>query len=267
MTKKAQIWKTLLSSVVLGGALVMGGVAQATVMISNVDNIAWPVNGRGLADTGYQFNFLSHSQDALKNASNYYGFDGSGYGYLTGLGNPNGATHPYCADGTGNCVLMFDYANVYNGSATATLNVYAVNTAAAYSYVDTAWGNTDLSTYAADNGGSLFLSLQPTNIVINPLANRQYQYSMSLLPTSYNGSTGGANPTLGSDPNFFLSGTEPNSQYEYFYNPGTSQGYYAGAGTGFIAVPEPSDLGIMGLGLLMVGLMGLRFRQSKFRRS
>jgi hypothetical protein len=265
MTKKARIWKTLLSSVVLGGALVMGGMAQAGVVISNVDNIAWPVNGRGLADTGYQFNFLSHSQDALKNASNIYGFDGSGYGYLTGLGNPNGATHPYCADGTSNCVLMFDYTNVYTGSATATLNVYAVNTAAAYSYVDGAWGNVDLSTYAADNGGSLFLSLKPTNIVINPVANSQYQYSMSLLPTSYMGSTGDANGTLGPDPNFFLSGTEPNSQYEYFYD-GT-QGFYAGAGTGFIAVPEPSDLGIMGLGLLMVGLMGLRFRQSKFRRS
>ena len=267
MTKKARIWKTLLSSVVLGGALVMGGMAQATVVISNIDNIAWPVTDRGLADTGYQFNFLSQSQDALKNSSNPYGLNGSGYGYLTGLGNPNGATHPYCADGTSNCVLMFDYTNVITGSTTATLNVYAVNTTAAYNYVDGNWGNVDLSTYATDNGGSLFLSLKPTNIVINPVANKQFQYSMSLLPTSYGGNQGDANPTLGTNPNFFLSGTEPNSSYEYFYNPETHTGYYGGAGTGFIAVPEPNELGIMGLGLLMVGLMGLRFRQSRFRRS
>lgn len=34
----------------------------------------------------------------------------------------------------------------------------------------------------------------------------------------------------------------------------------------YYAVPEPNDLGIMGLGLLMLGLLGLRVRQSRFRR-
>jgi hypothetical protein len=34
----------------------------------------------------------------------------------------------------------------------------------------------------------------------------------------------------------------------------------------YYAVPEPSDLGMMGFGLLMVGLLGLRFRQSRYRR-
>ncbi|AOU98335.1 hypothetical protein BI364_10495 [Acidihalobacter yilgarnensis] len=33
-----------------------------------------------------------------------------------------------------------------------------------------------------------------------------------------------------------------------------------------IAAPEPSDLGMMGLGLLLVGMLGLRFRQAKYRR-
>ncbi len=32
-----------------------------------------------------------------------------------------------------------------------------------------------------------------------------------------------------------------------------------------ISVPEPSILGMVGLGLLMVGLMGLRFRQARYR--
>ena len=44
-----------------------------------------------------------------------------------------------------------------------------------------------------------------------------------------------------------------------------------GAGTSItsadqsISVPEPSVLGMVGLGLLMVGLMGLRFRQARYR--
>lgn len=33
-----------------------------------------------------------------------------------------------------------------------------------------------------------------------------------------------------------------------------------------IPAPEPGDLGMMGLGLLLVGMLGLRFRQAKYRR-
>lgn len=47
--------------------------------------------------------------------------------------------------------------------------------------------------------------------------------------------------------------------------PKNSNGQSANATISMHSVPEPSDLGMMGLGLMIIGLLGLKMRQKKYR--
>lgn len=256
--KNFKALSALLGAVALGGALTMGSVAQANTL--DINGINWMVgtngtNGVQLVSGGYDAKFLEQLTGGTPSTPN-----GNGYGYIDGLGL-SGTTSNYCASGS-SCLLTFTFGNFKPGSTDAYLNVY-VN--------DKSHFNTDLSSggsTAADATTSTpFLTLSAYNVQTTTFNTTQGQYAFSadFNPTStlMGGATsvGAANWTLTEDPGFFMnmSASLPNGVAPTGYMGGTANGDYH-------AVPEPNDLGMMGLGLLMVGLLGLRFRQAKFRR-
>lgn len=299
MTRDVKISRVLAAGAVLGAAVAFGSVAQASVL--SIDNINWGVgnnnhlpatathpNGQWVSG-GYHVKFLQGYNSNLVSSSNPEGFTGAGFGYLDGLGSTSGFTQPYCSSGA-SCLLTFTFGNISPGSTDAYINIYAHNGAGAFNTFNSFWNGlsntsppTDISSQMAYAGsGTLFLSTRVVgiNLGTTPISpgDNQYSYSLQLAPTSVGGQTGSANWTLQEDPNFFmnLGGVEPNTSYTVQTGVTTQNGqqepvyatYYGATGTGnYHAVPEPNDLGMMGLGLLMVGLLGLRFRQSKFRRN
>jgi hypothetical protein len=258
--KDFKVLKTLLSVVALGGALTIASVAQATTL--NIAGIKWSVGDNGtnaVSGNSISGGFNTAFQEQLVSGASVP-FSGNGYGAITGLGL-TGNESPYCTSGA-SCLLTYTFGNFTTGSTNAYVNIYVNDKS---NFDPTKLGTSSVSQSDAITS-TAFLTLTASNVTLSDLGNGRYAYSALLAPTSSlmgsAPSVGLANWTLTEDPNLFMSlgGIIPNGA--------SAPGYVGGTGSGtYHAVPEPSDLGIMGLGLLMVGLMGLRFRQSRFRRS
>ena len=249
----------LLLSFVMAGTFGLVSVASASVV--NIGGVSLPLGSQTFSGNLFE-GVVANPGDTL-----------SGYGQITSLGSNTN----FCTGGFGTCSLTYTFDNytlasidgsgnaVFTGgevkiyvqgtSAPIVTSVNSTNASSGTLWLDlvaaqNAAGDT-LTGSLAGNGfptGGGFLSVTGSALANNVFDTNAYTGAGSPLGTlvspadiAFTTSISGAN---GPTP-FSLSGSSTGS---------------------YLAVPEPSDLGMMGFGLLMVGLMGLRFRQSRFRR-
>lgn len=256
--------KSFVKGMALLGFVLAAPVASANIY--NVDGVKVPVNN---APVGYQTSY--QALGAGSTIGTVLPTTLQGYGWFTGFGQP-GSNSNYCF--TSNCILTFQFGdinqtsvstNATTGSGSATyaggwMKVYVEST----DPTSSTYFNTGSNTYNSAGTGTLLLSL-----LMNPSATINASFS-NFGTAAFSGTfNGGFLNAIGGDAGglfpygFTMSGQFPNppSASADGYNlTGTLGGY------SLHAVPEPSDLGMMGLGLLMVGMLGLRMRQSRFRR-
>ena len=257
-------FKLLLSALAMVGALGLAPVASANTV--DVGGILLPLGSATYAGNIFE-NSVQNVGDPL-----------AGYGQITSFNS----TTNICAGGAGSCALTY----VFGGYKLATLDSSG-NATFTGGWVNLYYHDSSLSQVTSSNAsnGTLWLSMVAAPyafdgattvdgstqlVIINgqpaylPTGNGFLSVSGSATANSYFDTNSYTSGSLGALVNpadvFFRTGITGTTNQELFTLTGSSSGSY-------LAVPEPNDLGMMGLGLLMVGVMGLRFRQSQFRRS
>ncbi|WP_156782063.1 PEP-CTERM sorting domain-containing protein [Acidihalobacter aeolianus] len=275
---------------IIGGLVLIGGLSVQSASA----NIIEPGGAGILVQTGPG----GYSTNVFENIASNGSITGYGYAYAFGpFNSPDTTSGPsYCASGS-TCALTFQlggldvtsstttsstsgnftYYYTNNSYTTGFLTMYSTTSGATPTNTTYAFGTTpyDSNYTAAANGIDwLDLSIQgltsTTTTTVNTslgTTSSQTIFSGGLDVTS---GPGVANYTFATKSlsGFFndltYQGSGPNTSAQ---NPTNSKYSWVGnAGGNYYAVPEPSDLGMMGLGLLMVGMLGLRMRQSRFRR-
>jgi hypothetical protein len=265
---------------VLGGVLLAGGLAFASVASANV------ITTHGInvtvGDNGIAAKPISGNLTPLSGAFGIQEWidqgGGQSYGYLTG-GLAGSAGANYCASGAigiggSGCLLTFQVTGADLASATQVNGVNYFQPVQMNVWVNDGTNfNTNNPTYASADAGNSNLLL---TLTLNDFQSSQPGGTLgqitfaadSVTPSINNGQTGLLNwifSEAGPQGGLWFNGTA-----NYAVNPSIpttlTYTFQSGFQGQYYAVPEPGDLGMMGLGLLMVGLMGLRFRQSRFRR-
>ncbi|MEJ2629701.1 MAG: PEP-CTERM sorting domain-containing protein [Acidihalobacter sp.] len=261
---------------VLGGTMLVAGLAFASAASANVFTYVTP-GGTIEADVGSNTSGYTPITTTSVPLSGYFNFsewlstgNGNSFGYLNGGLSATNQNADYCV--TSGCQLTFQVTGLVptGGSTTIDGTSYSTYTPGAMNiYVNDGSFNQNSPTFAAAGQGTLMWSLAINDFMATPITQTGQNFTFKaedVKASTNNGQTGALNWMLteaGGQGGLFFSGNATS------YNSGAlpAYNYQAGGTGGYYAVPEPSDLGMMGLGLLMVGLMGLRFRQSRFRRS
>lgn len=281
MNKISKLKSLILAPLVLGGGLMLSTAAHAYTM--NVANTQFYTGSNYYsADIGavasasfssvlYEQRLTQAALGESYSASNNYGYTGSGFGWVngyapnnTGVSTTYNDSFPWCV--SSNCILTLAYN--FTSGTDGTLKIYANST----SVFNPSANPFDLTQTKAESG-ALLLSLVTSEFNTTLYSNGQIGFNGGFVANPSDSSALLNYLFEGPNTHVFLStqgGTQVGVTYPDNQTTINDQGYFyqGGNGTGaYYAVPEPSDLGMMGLGLLMVGLMGLRFRQSRFRRS
>ena len=258
--------KVFVGGVIMAGAMGFAATASATV----IDGINLPAGSGFNSSNGYETLASGTGQTV------------TGWGFVNSFNN----NQSYCANGSvagpGGCQLTYYFtADVsYYNPASAGSQIILDNVQAYFYSNSTYTYDPSATSYTAANvtDGSLWLQASGhTSVNQYGQIGEIFGSTVGSTAVSYSGFGGGLlDATGGAAQNYFLptfSDGLPNGSLADFllaltYNhvAGNENQQNEVITANYQAVPEPSDLGMMGLGLLMVGLMGLRFRQSRFRR-
>lgn len=270
--------KLLVGGLMFAAAMAIAPVASAT--IATVDNIMFPLGHGSFAGSMYETP-VSQVGDTL-----------SGYGAVTTINDlnsgPPASIGNFCASGS--CSLTYQFGGYQVQSLSATEVVFSGGWVNFYANGQSSPNPAGLD-YTGAGQGDPWLTLvgQPwlatltdgtvTSVTLygtgqnigtgSDKGSGTGDLSVTYSPLGGASSAGLANSFF--DTNTYATGLGifadallgstftgyPTSEAAYSITGSSTMSYYA--------VPEPNDLGIMGLGLLMVGLLGLRFRQSRYR--
>lgn len=273
MNSNAFKGRSLLGGLVLAGLMALAPVASATMV--TIDNIMVPLGQGSMAANLYETT-VSQVGDEL-----------SGFGQVTTIYGTPGNGLNFC--GSGSCQLTYQFGGYTVDSLTATQATFSGGWVNFYST------NSYTATYASAGTGNLWLTLtgSPFAAILSDgtvSAVTLYANGQQLGTGSDTGAgQGHLNVTysapvgVGSANWLFNTDSFSNDPYnllglntfaDFLFTSGFTglatgvPGYpVSGSATlSYLAVPEPSGLGMMGFGLLAVGLLGLRFRQARYRR-
>lgn len=277
--------KAFLSCVIMAGTLGMATTASATT-IDNIGGINVPMGMGTFNGGGYETELLGTS------ASDYIGQTISGFGsinqFTSGSTNVTGSTIPsICA--TAGCTLSYQFGGftVTNAVATGTPGVYQLSFTGGF--VNLFYQSTTPTTFDYTNSGNgtpwLTLTAGAYDATLNNGTNGSYSLiGSNVYPGGYGSGYLNVSSPYGATANEWFNtnsietgggfspwsiGNFADVSYSSISGLPTGKSPYtlANVVTGsYYAVPEPSDLGMMGLGLLIVGMLGLRMRQSRYRR-
>ncbi|WP_156782623.1 PEP-CTERM sorting domain-containing protein [Acidihalobacter yilgarnensis] len=259
--KSLQKSRLILSGLIMAGAMGMAQTASATA----IDGINLPA-GNGFTSTNGWETLVSGTGQTV-----------TGWGIVNSFNN---SASSYCAGGTACQLTYYFTGDVTKFDPTATNgNKIILDNVNAYFYANPTFTyNGSAQSMAAANvtDGSLWLQAAGHTSLVNGETGQIFGTAVGTTAQTYSGFGAGLLDATGGPaaPYFIPSYTDGLTNnlaaflltMTYNHSAGNTVVQNQVMTANYNAVPEPSDLGMMGLGLLMVGLMGLRFRQSRYRR-